>query len=437
MKIFLVPSLRYINLAYQFPALFKITYFYVTLNLPFFIARRYLANQKGTFSFIIRLAVLATGLSVAVMILSLAVTTGFKDAVKSKLYSFSGHVHVTYFDPIKSNALTTPPIYYDKKLVAAMEHIPHVTAVTPFAQRPVILQCHSKMEGVRLKGVDKNYHFSKNMRLSGSLIDYSDTAYSRQIMLSERTADLLDVRSGDTILLEFFESGATPRLRKVRVAGMFHSGMEDVDKYYAICDIRLLQHINKWGADSINAYQLDLDNEAYADTVSNYIHYNLVDAPIDSITTAETNGGLFDWLGLQSMNSSILLIIMALVAIINISGVILVLMVDRATMVGLLKALGMNFRSTVYVFMSIGGIIGFAGIILGNIMALTLCWAQQTYALFKLDERVYFMKFVPVKVIWWHVIATDISALLLFVLCLWLPALYIRRIQPAKVLQFK
>lgn len=407
------------------------------MNLPFFIARRYLARQTGTFSFIIRLAVLATGLSVAVMILSLAVSTGFKDVVKDKLYSFSGHVHVIYFDPLKSNSLATPPIYYDKKLVADILHIPHVKTVTPFAQRPVIVQYKSKMEGLRLKGVDKDYRFSGSIKLSGGSINYADTPYSKQIMISERTADLLDVHTGDTVLLEFFESGSTPRLRKVRVSGMFHSGMEDVDKYYGVCDIRLLQRMNNWSADSINAYQVDLDNPAYADTVSNYIHYNLVNAPVDASTTEETNQGLFDWLNFQSMNSVILLIIMALVAIINISGVVLVLMVDRATMVGLLKALGMSFSRTVSVFLSIGGIIGCAGIILGNIMALTLCWAQKTYGIFKLDERTYFMKFVPVKVIWWHVAATDICALALFVICLWLPALYIRRIQPAKVLQFK
>ncbi|PQJ09880.1 hypothetical protein CJD36_018330 [Flavipsychrobacter stenotrophus] len=407
------------------------------MNLSFFIARRYLVRQTGTFSFIIRLAVVATALSVAVMILSLAVSTGFGDAVRDKLYSFSGNVHVTYFDPLKSNALTTPPIYYDKKLVAEIKKIPHVATVTPFAQRPVILQSHGKMEGIRLKGVDKNYHFSKSVRLSGQGIDYSDTLYSRQIMISERTANLLDVKAADTIMLEFFEAGSTPRLRKVRISGMFHSGMEDVDKYYGVCDIRLLQHMNNWTADSINAYQIDLDNAAYADTVSSFIHYNLVNAPVDAFTTEESNAGLFDWLKFQSLNSIILLIIMGLVAFINVSGVILVLMIDRAAMVGLLKTLGMPFGSIGRVFINVGTIISAIGILAGNILALAVCWLQKTYSIFKLDEATYFMKYVPVKVIWWHVALTDIVTLIVFVIYLWLPALYIRRIQPAKVLQFK
>ena len=407
------------------------------MDVSLFIARRYLARHKGSFSFIIRIGVVATCLSTAVMILSLAVSTGFKDAIKEKLYSFSGHVHVTYFDPLKSNGITTPPIYYDKSLQDSMRHIPHVVSVIPFAQRPVIIQYHGKMEGIRLKGVEKDYHLPAGITTTGQPISYADSSYSRQVMISQRTADLLDVRPGDTVLLQFFESGATPRLRKVRISGTFHSGMEDVDKYYGLCDLRLLQRMNNWTADSINAWQLALDNDAYADTVSNYIHYNLVNAPVDSFTTEESNGGLFDWLRLQSMNSLILLIIMAIVAFINVSGVILVLMIDRAAMVGLLKTLGMPFGSIGRVFINVGAIISAIGILAGNVLALGICWLQKTYGIFKLDEATYFMKYVPIKVVWWHVALTDIATLIVFVIYLWLPALYIRRIQPAKVLQFK
>lgn len=407
------------------------------MHLSSFIARRYLTRQKGTFSFIIRLAVIATSLSTAVMILSLAVATGFKNAIKDKLYSFSGHVHVTYFDPLRSNALTSPPIYYDEKLVKAIRAIPHVTNVLPFAQRPVIIQYNGKMEGVRLKGVNADFRFPPSIKVSGNMVNYADSSYAKQVMLSQRTADLLDVHTGDTVLLQFFQAGSTPRLRKVRVSGTFHSGMEDVDRYYAICDIRLLQRMNNWPADSINAYQVELDNDAFADTVSNFIHYNLIDAPTDSFTTEETNEGLFDWLKLQSMNSLLLLVIMGVVAFINITGVILVLAIDRAAMVGLLKALGMTSGATGRIFIAIGGIICSTGILAGNILALSICWLQRTYGLVKLNEATYFMKYVPVEVVWWHVLLTDILTLLIVVIWLWLPALYIRRIQPAKVLQFK
>jgi lipoprotein-releasing system permease protein len=128
---------------------------------------------------------------------------------------------------------------------------------------------------------------------------------------------------------------------------------------------------------------------------------------------------------------------MAIVAIINMGAVLVILMVDRATMIGLLKALGMPFEGTRNIFLAIAGLIGAAGIVLGNILALGLCWAQLHYGFLKLPEESYSMKYVPIKIVWWEVGAIDVATLALCILCMWLPALYIRRIQPARVLQFK
>ncbi len=407
------------------------------MNLPFFIARRYLANQKGTFSSITRLAIVATTLSVAVMILSLAVVTGFDATIREKLFSFNGHVHLSSFDLAKTVSITTAPIYKDPKLMKQMSDLPHVTQVAPFVQRPVIVQARGHMEGIQLKGVNNAYKISPQLTITGKGISYADSTYSREILLSTATAAKLDVNTGDTVQLEFFNGETLPRIRKVRISGLYHSGLDEVDKYFALCDMKLLQRINNWTTDSINAYELDLDNPAFADTVSNYIHYNLINAPLESNTTAENYPNIFDWLDFQTRNGVILLIIMTIVSVINMGAVLLILMVDRAAMIGLLKALGMTYKDTVKVFLYIGGIIGTAGIVFGNLLALGICWAQLKFGFLTLPEETYFMKYAPIKLVWWHVLATDLGSLFIFVVCMWLPALYIRTIQPAKVLQFK
>ncbi len=409
------------------------------MQLSFFIARRYLLKHKGTFSsFIIRLAIVATSLSVAVMIVAMAVVTGFSAAVTEKLYSFMGHVHVIPYDETKSNSLNyAEPIFYDKKLQENISKIPHVASVSPFVERLTIIQSRTgRMEGLALKGVTKDYHFLKGITTSGAPIDYSDTFYSKQVILSKTTADRLNVNIGDTVQLDFIEGGP-PRIRRVKVCGLYHSGMEEVDKYFAVTDMRLLQRINNWGADSINGYQVDLDNEKFADTVANYIHYNLTRAPLEAYTTTENYSFIFDWLRLQGLNGTILLIIMAVVAIINMGAVLLILMVDRANMVGLLKALGMPFETTRNIFLAVAGLIGAIGVLIGNVLALLLCWLQLTFGILKLPEDSYYMKFVPIKIVWWQVVGIDVATLVLCVLCMWLPTMYIRRIQPAKVLQFK
>lgn len=396
-----------------------------------------MVKQKGTFSsFIIKLAIVATALSVAVMIVALAIVTGFKYSVAEKLFSFMGHIHIVPYDETKSNSLSPKPVFYDPILIGELKKIPHVVTVSPFAQRPVIVQVHGQMDGLLLKGVTKSYHFLTGITTTGAPIDYSDTFYSKQILLSQTTADRLNINMGDTVQLDFIEAGV-PRIRKVRVCGLYHSGMEEVDKIFGVCDLRLLQRINNWSADSINGYQVDLDDQKYADTVSSFIHYNLVNAPLESYTTTENYSFIFDWLDMQSVNGAILLAIMAVVAIINMGSILVILMVDRAMMIGLLKALGMSFEGTRNIFLSIAGLIGFMGILLGNILALSLCWLQVHFGFVKLPEETYYMRYVPIKIIWWQVGLIDLVTLFLCVFCMWLPTLYIRRIQPARVLQFK
>ncbi|MFI5196669.1 MAG: ABC transporter permease [Chitinophagales bacterium] len=408
------------------------------MNLSFFIARRYLAKQKGAFSsFIIKLAIVATALSVSVMILAMAIVTGFSYSISEKLYSFMGHIHVVPYDETKSNSLTfSEPVFLDPSLIAGIKKIPHVTAVSPFLEKPVLLQANGQMEGLVLKGVNKEYHFLSGITLSGKPIDFSDSVYSKQILLSQTTADRLNVNAGDTVQLDFFEAGI-PRIRRVRISGIYHSGLDDVDKMYGVCDMRLIQRINNWSADSINGYQADLDDPRYADTVSNFIHYNLTQPPLESYTTTEIYSFIFDWLALQNVNSAILLVIMAIVATINMGAVLVILMVDRAKMIGILKALGMPYGDTRNIFLSIAGLIGATGILSGNLFAFTICWLQIHFGFLKLPEKQYFMSTVPIRIIWWQVAVIDIATLLLCIFCMWLPALYIRRIQPAKVLQFK
>lgn len=380
---------------------------------------------------------MATTLSVTVMIIALAVLAGFRHAVTEKLYSFNGHVHIVPFDPSNSNLLTySQPVYYNPRLIDSLKKVPHVVSVAPFAERPVIIQGHGGMEGVELKGVNKDYHFLEGITTTGAPIEFNDTTYSRQILLSTTTADRLNVQAGDTVQLDFIEEGM-PRIRRAKVAGLYHSGMEEIDKMFAVCDLKLLQRINNWTADSINGYEIALTEEAYADTVANYIHFNVVKAPLEAYTTNENYSNIIDWLSLLGINTQILLVIMAVVAIINMGAILVILIVDRATMIGLLKALGMPPEGMRNVFLAIAGIIAGAGVLLGNIIGLGLCWIQRRYGVIKLPEETYYMKYAPIRIVWWQIITTDVATMAVCILCMWLPVLYIRRIQPARVLQFK
>lgn len=410
------------------------------MNLPFFIARRYLLKQKGRFSsFIIRLATIATTLSVAVMIVAIAVVIGFKHEIKDRIFNFWGNVHVVPYTTSNTSIISPEPIEDMPDLVAAAKNKPEVKNITPFATRPVIINANQLTEGILIKGISHEYQFPQGIDITGSR-QFTDSNYDKTVILSKAIADKVLVNIGDDILLYFLEPGASfPRIRKVKVAGIYHTGLEDIDQKYAICDVRFLQKINGWAANEINGYQIELYDDKNAEAIADKIFNDYIpqNSTLTTYTMKDVFPGIFDWLQIQNMTAGLVLLVMAIVAIINLAAALLILIVEQARMVGVLKAQGMSNGMIQKIFLYHAGLIGGVGVLLGNIVGLGLCFIQKQTGVVTLMEDAYFMKTAPVHIVWWHVVLIDIVTLVLCILFMWLPSLYIRRINPAKVLQFK
>jgi lipoprotein-releasing system permease protein len=396
-----------------------------------------LRHQKGTFSaFIIRLAIGATTLSVAVMIMAIAFIGGFKEVIREKLFSFWGEVIVSPYDANSSDIVSAEPVRLDSELVQRIATVPSVHAIYPFVLRPGILQSATEMEGIRLKGVTRRQVFPKSISFTGGKIGFKDSGYAQDVILSRTTASRLNVKAGDAVRLYFITSG-TPRIRKLKVAGIYHTGMDEVDRQFALCDARLLQRLGDWEEDQYSGYQVELEPGHNADTVAADIYYRYIAPPMDAQSITKVYEGVFSWLSTQDMNGRILLIIVGIVALINLASTMLILMVDRAVMIGLLKAMGMAPQGLWALFLSMAGLIGGLGILLGNVLGLGICLAQQRFGFIHLPEETYNMSTVPVRIITWQIALLDAGTLILCLLCTALPLLYIRRIQPARVLQFQ
>lgn len=372
------------------------------------------------------------------MIVAIATVNGFKHTIREKMYSMMGHIHIELFDANHAQSINYAPVKWDAHLAAQVRQLEHVTQVTPFADKPAIVRVNGEMEAIHLKGVSSDHRFPSTIEFTGGKINYADSSYAKQILLSQTTADRIKVKIGDTIqlLLPDMEHNAV-RIRKLQVAGLYHTGVEEIDRYYGLCDLRLIQHISGWSADDINGYQVELDNGKYADSVSELIFRQYLNAPLTSYTTAEIHQNVFDWLGLIDVNGHIILAIMAIVAVINLGAALMILIVDQSRMVGMMKALGMEPGKLRQVFLYYSGLIAGAGILFGNILGVGLCLVQLNTGIIRLPEDTYYMKYAPIYFNWTEVVIIDIVTLLLCILCMWLPTLYIRFIQPAKVLQFK
>jgi len=370
------------------------------------------------------------------MICSLAFIGGFKFAIKEKLFAFWGAVLVVPFDANSNDISAGLPVKMDTSLMEQAVKVPGVTHIYPFIVRPGILQSAGEMEGIRLKGISPTQSFPPGMSFKGKSLNFSDTSYSQDIILSVATANRLNVRPGEDLRLYFLDNG-TPRIRKLHCAGTYHTGMEEIDRQFALCDMRLVQHLSGWPHDDISGYQIEIANNNLADTMAAQVYEACVAPPMASQSITDVYQGVFSWLSTQDTNGRILLFIVGIVALINLASSMLILMVDRAVMIGILKALGMEPRSIWTLFLSVSGLIAGLGILFGNIIGIGLCLSQQRFRFITLPEETYNISYVPVRIIWWQILALDLGTLVLCLICTLLPLLYIRRIQAAKVLGFK
>lgn len=412
--------------------------------LPLLLARRFLSRTRGGLaSFIIRLAIMSTALGVAVMIVALSLINGFQEAIQDKLFSFWGGIQIAPYTANPVKILRADPLEFDPQLFDALKAATGVRSVTPFIVKPGILQHRQSggdgaiLEGIQLKGLPQVYNLPSSVVLEGSRIPVADSGYSSSIILSNPTALRLNAAIGDTIRLYFMPPGAiAPRIRKLRICGLYHTGMEDLDRHFALCDIRLLQRLAGWESSQISGYQLDLENLDQVNEQAERIHAQYLRPPLYAYSLRQTYDGIFDWLGMQDINARILLIIVGIVALINHAAAMLFLIIDRTVTVGVLNALGMPAASLRAVFLYLAGLIGGWGILIGNVVGIGLCLLQQNFGFVHLPEETYYMRTAPISIPVMQVLLLNAAALLL-ILCAALPPLfYLRRAQPARVLRF-
>ncbi len=411
------------------------------MNISSFIGRRIAFNRQKSFSrFIIRLSVAATIISVAVMIITLSVVNGFKETVSEKVFSFWGHVRIQYRQPSKTALSEEEPIERSNSLEAVVKKIPGVKVIQPFATKNAILKTDEEIEGVLLKGVDSTFHFDRlqNYLQQGRWVQFNDTTYAKEIVISNYTANLLKLKLHDSIIIYFVQPNQSMRARKMHIVGLFKTGVEDYDKNIAFADIGLIRRLNDWEDFEIGGYEIFLDDyKTMAATSEQIYDQELFPQYWETKTVQELQPNIFDWLEVTNTNSTVLIIIMIIIAVINLITCLIILVLERVQMIGILKALGASNWSIQKIFLYHSSIITFAGILVGLAVSLLIMFIQTRTGIISLPEDAYYMNKAVFSIKWWQVGAVCVGTLLVSVLVLLIPSLLVRRIQPIRAIHFR
>lgn len=410
------------------------------MNFSLFIAKRLAFSKQQSFSrFIIRLSVGATTVGIAAMIITLCFVNGFQQTVADKVYSFWGHIRVQHFEPDKSMMAEEVPINRDSTVEKLIDSQKEVTKIQAFATKSAVLEFHKNIEGVLLKGIEANYDSSsiKPFITRGNWIHFSDSSYSKEIMVSEQIANLLNIQLNDTVTVYFVGTNETnTSYRKLVVSGLYKTGIEEYDKVFLLADLKLIARINNWTEDQIGGYEIFIDQEFNKDSVNELLMSNL---PTEwmSRTVASIYPNIFDWLDIQNMNRNVIFIIMAVVAIINMISCLLILILERTRMIGVFKALGAKDQNIIQIFLYYAAVIALRGIIGGFIIGMGLVLLQQYTGFISLDESSYYVKTAPVQIIWWQIIAVCITTFMVSFVVMLIPALLVKKVNPIKAIQFR
>ena len=411
------------------------------MNISSFIARRIAFNQQKSFSrFIIRLSILATAISVAVMIITLSFVNGFQNTVSQKVFSFWGHVRISYLQPGRASIAEEEPIPKNDSLIRSIRSNPEIESIHPFATKYAILKTTDEMEGVLLKGLDSTYDFDhlKPFLKEGRWIQFGDSSYTREIVISTYTAQTLNLKLNDRVLIYFVRPDGSLRPDKLTIVGLYKTSIEEYDRTFAIGDLKLIRRLNGWANDEIGGYEIFLKDYKKMADVADAIHANDLFPPELQVKTArELYPNIFDWLDVQDTNQAILITIMVVIAAINLITCLIILVLERLRMIGILKAVGASNWTVQKIFLHQSGTITFTGIVIGTLFALALLFLQLKTGFVRLKEEAYFMETAAVEIVWWQVLAVVAGTLILSVLILFIPSLLVRKIQPIKAIHFR
>jgi lipoprotein-releasing system permease protein len=433
------------------------------MNLPLFIAKRVaLSNRKSFSGLIIRIAVVAVALSLAVMIVSTAVISGFKNQIGEKIFGFWGHIHITstqinrttgeavpvsIHQPFYPGLDTVGKISYTEKPMILGYELPYeveketnggIRHIQAFALKPGIIKTKKEIEGIILKGIGKDFDWSffDKYLVEGQKLTLSDSASTEGIILSRQTADRLELSIGDKFIFNFVADGEALR-RRFTVEGIYKTGLEEYDRKFALVDLKKVQELLGWQGDQVGGFEVFIDDLSDLGILTEYVYLEETPADLYCENIREKFPAIFEWLALQDINEVVILALMVIVGLINMITALMILILERTNMVGTLKSLGQTNWGIRKVFLYHAGYIILLGLFWGNLAGISFCLLQQKFGFIRLSEENYYLPVAPIELNPLAILALNAGALLVIMAFLTIPSWLVTKISPVKAIRFK
>ena len=417
------------------------------MKIEYMLAERTARYEKGSRSTVMmRLASVTVGLGIAVMIITLSVVAGFRQQINGALRGMMADM--TICDVSGFMRQESEAVRPSEEFVREVGALRGVKSISPQVVLNGMAKSGDNVAGLQLKGIDAEYatEWWQSVIVEGSLPDVAAEHRGKELLLSEATAQKLDVAVGDKVEMLFAVGDERPRRDRFKVSGIYRTGLEEMDLRLAVADMRDVRRIAGWADDEVSGYDVMLDDGADAETVSDDIfqiidrRYDAGDESVGSLVVnsiRERFPVVYDWLKAHNINARVIIVIIMVVVLFNMAAAMLIMVLDRTAMIGSLKALGMRNGAIRRMFIYRAARLFVAGALWGNVVALVLVGVQAVWHPVELNPSGYMLTYLPVKVELWRVVLLNVGALAVTVVVMLLPSAMIARISPSESLKYK
>lgn len=407
-------------------------------------------QQKNNISSpIVRIGITGIALGVAVMIITLAVVTGFQQQIINKITTFTSHLQINDYDPNQS--LEPNPITFDNELLKNISSTPNVKHIQSFATKNGILKTKTENEGIVLKGISSDYdwNYLQPYLIEGKVLDIQKDTVSKDIFISQALASKLHLKLNQKLLVYFMTKKKLddttfngknyidyePRVKDFYVKGVYNTGFSDFDKNLVFVDLKQIQKLNYWKEDEVAGYEVYLKDfkllELSIETLNDVVGYNYTIASVK-----ELQSSIFSWLEMIDINAIIIITLMVLVAAINMISALLILILERTNLIGILKALGLANGNVRKIFFYVSLQLLVKGLFFGNLIGIGFCLLQSHFNFLSLNPATYYLDSVPINLSLLHILFINLGTIVTCLLMMFLPTLILNKITPIKAIRF-
>ena len=414
------------------------------MNLPYFIAQRLIKGRREETSFsrpINVIAIIGIAMGLAVMILSVAILTGFKQQIREKVVGFGSHIQILNFD--SNISFETTPISDTQKFIPVIKKIPGIEHIQVFATKAGIIRTDEDIQGVVLKGIgsDFDWNYFKSNMVEGSAFAVSDTGLpNNNVIISKKIASMLRLKKGNSFTMLFIQD--PPRMRKFTISGIYETSLEEFDKMYVFCDIGQIKRLNGWKDNQVSGFEIfinDFDKlDEMTSEVRDAVGYKITeeDAKFKVTNIRIRYPQIFDWLNFQDVNVIVIILLMLIVAGFNMISSLLILILEKTNMIGVLKSLGAEDKTIRRMFLYQAAYLIGKGLFWGNFIGIGIAWLQLKTGVITLDASSYYIKTVPVNLELIHILILNAGTMAVIISMLIVPSQLITRIAPVRAIRY-